>query len=122
MRFPDVLTQEEAMTLQEPTASSECDFKIIDDNRHMPLASHLYLFELVAAPDLKKMVVGSISNEAASDLHGEIALMRRALEDENGLHTRCLAVWLHGAYLKDGLEAQLDRQLAPRVVVAAAKQ
>ena len=110
------------MTLQEPTASSECDFKIIDDNRHMPLASHLYLFELVAVPDLKKTVVGSISNEAASDLHAEIALMRRACEDENGLQTRCLAVWLHGAYLKESLEAQLDERLVPRVFVVASKR
>ena len=62
-RFPGVLTQEEAMTLQEPTASSECDFKIIDDNRHMPLASHLYLFELVAVPDLKKMLSGALATK-----------------------------------------------------------
>ena len=101
----------------EPTASTESDFEIIDDDLHMPLANHLYLFQLVGVPDLKKLVVGSTSNEAASDLHAEIARMRRAFEDDNGLHTRCLAVWIHGAYLKDGLEAQLDRQLVPKAVV-----
>ena len=85
----------------------------------MPLANHLYVFEVVGAPELMRSIVGSTRNESASALHDEIALMRRACAEESGLQTRCAAVWLHGAYLKDALEAQLDKQLVPRVVVAA---
>ena len=62
------------MALHEPPTSSECDFKIIDDHRHMPLASHLYVFEVVGAPGLMRSVVGSTSNEAASDLHAARAV------------------------------------------------
>ena len=85
----------------------------------MPLASHLYVFEVVGAPKLMRSIVGNTRNVAASALHDEIALMMRASEEQSGLHTRCVAVWLHGAYLKDALEEQLDKQLVPRVSVTA---
>ena len=98
-----------------------CNFEIIDHDQDNPLAGHLYLFEVIGASMLKKLIVGSSCNESTSALHAESAILRRACEQESGLQTRCLAVWLHGAYLKDGLEAQLDRQLVPRVVVAASK-
>ena len=60
---------------------SEFDFKIYDESRHMPLANHLYVFEVVGAPELMRSIVGSTHNEAVSALHDEIALMRRSCEE-----------------------------------------
>ena len=110
------------MARREPTSSSEyaiaCNFEIIDDDQDKPLAGHLYLFELIGASMLKKLIVGSTCNESTSALHAESAILRRACEQESGLQTRCLAVWLHGAHLKDAIEAKLDQDFVPRVIVA----
>ena len=82
-----------------------CDFEIIDTDQHKPRASHLYLFEVVGAPMLKKLIVGSTRSEATSALNAESATLRRVLEEENGIQTRCIAIWLHCAYMKDVIEA-----------------
>ena len=95
-----------------------CDFEIISNDQQKPRASHLYLFEVVGAPMLKKLMVGITRDEAASALNAESAALQRVLEAENGLQTRCRAVWLHSAYMKDALEAKLDQKRVPRVVAA----
>ena len=98
---------------------ARCDFEIIDNDRHMPLTNHLYLLEVVEGPMLKRLAVGSTPDEATSVLVAESARMRQSCEDESGLPTRCLAaVWLHGAYLNEEIEAVLDEERVPRVLVA----
>ena len=110
------------MARREPTSSSEyamaCNFEIIDDDQDKPLAGHLYLFEVIGASMLNKLIVGSSCDEATSALHAESAILRRACEQASGLQTRCLVVWLHGAHLKDAIETKLDRDLVPRLLVA----
>ncbi|MDP7290810.1 MAG: hypothetical protein QF497_01160 [Verrucomicrobiota bacterium] len=98
---------------------ARCDFEIIDNDRRKPLANHLYLLEVVEEPMLKRLAVGSTPDEATSVLLAESARMRQSCEEESGLQTRCLAVWLHGAYLKEDVEAVLDEKLVPRVLAAS---
>ena len=97
---------------------ARCDFEIIDNDGHKPWANHLYLLEAVEGPMLKRLAVGSTPDEATSVLLAESARMRQTCEEVSGLQTRCFKVWLHGAYLKDGLEAALDAMLVPSVLVA----
>ena len=95
------------------------EFEIYDDDQHRPQTGHLYLFEIIGAPKLMKSVAGTTSNEAASALEDEITRITRACEAESGVQTRCVTVWLHGAYMKDAVEAKLDKWLVPRVLVAS---
>ena len=67
-----------------------------------------------------KSVAGTTSNEAASALGDEITRMTEAEEAKSGVQTRCVAVWLHGAYMKEAIETELDKQHAPRVLVRRA--
>ena len=96
------------------------DFKIYDNDQHRPQTGHLYLFEIIGAPKLMKSVAGTTSNEAASALQDEITRITGAIETESGVQSRCVAVWLHGAYMKEAIETELDKQHAPRVLVRPA--
>ena len=96
------------------------EFEIYDDDQHRPQTGHLYLFEIIGAPKLMKSVVGATGNRAASALQAEITRMTEAEEAKSGVQTRCVAVWLHGAYKKDAIETELDKQHAPRVLVRRA--
>ena len=98
------------------------EFEIYDDDQHRPQTAHLYLFEIVGASKLMKSVAGTTGNRAASALQAEITRMTEAQEAKSGVQTRCVAVWLHGAYKKDAIEAELDKQLAPRVLVRRAER
>ena len=95
------------------------EFEIYDDDQHRPQTGHLYLFEIIGASKLMTSVAGATSNEAASALQAEITRMTEAQEAKSGVKTRCVAVWLHGAYMKDAVEAKLDKWLVPRVLVAS---
>ena len=96
------------------------EFEIYDDDRHRSQTAHLYLFEIIGAPKLMKSVAGTTGNRAASALQAEINRMTEAEEAKSGVQTRCVAVWLHGDYMKEAIETELDKQHAPRVLVRRA--
>ena len=85
---------------------ARCDFEIIDNDRRKPLANHLYLLEVVEEPMLKRFAVGSTPDEATSVLLAESARMRQSCEEESGLQTRCLAVWLRSEERRVGKECR----------------
>ena len=96
------------------------EFEIYDDDRHRSQTAHLYLFEIIGAPKLMKSVAGTTGNRAASALQDEITRMTEAEEAKSGVQTRCVAVWLNGAYMQEAIETELDKQHAPRVLVRRA--
>ena len=89
-----------------------CDFEVIDDDQDKPTENHMYMLQTLAAPELTRMVTGTTSSEAVADLFAEVARICKDVYHEDGIQTRCVAVWLHTARLKP----LVMKQLGPPVV------
>ena len=81
-------------------AMADCDFTIIDDDRDKPTENHMYMLQTLTSPELTRIAIGATSSEATADLHTEVTRICKDVYHEDGLPTRCVAVWLHAARLK----------------------
>ena len=86
---------------------ADCDFTIIDDDQDKPTENHMYMLQTLTSPELTRIVIGATSSEATSELHAEATRICKDVYHEDGLQTRCVAVWLHAARLKPLVMKQL---------------
>ena len=86
---------------------ADCDFTIIDDDQDRPTENHMYMLQTLTSPELTRIVIGATSSEASADLHAEVTRICKDVYHEDGLQTRCVAVWLHAAKLKPLVMKQL---------------